>query len=147
MLPGFEIRVQGDGLCTLHAFVEGIFHLCNINKSIPHAQEVLQNQLEKNKELYSHFSADTKDIMVEFETMKDPLKFYDSGPTDLFLTALGDDFKVNIIVFQSDDTMSWVVNLSNKENPFKETLYFARSLSLHTDPVIPCEKLQNFKCK
>ena len=85
--------------------------------------------------------------MVEFLTMKDPLTFYDSDPTDLFLSAFGDDFKVNIIVFQSDDAMCWVVNLSNKENPFKETLYFARSLSLHIDPVIPCEKLKNFRCK
>ena len=33
-----------------------------------------------------------------------------------------------------------LVNLSNKENPFIETLYFASSLSLHIDPVIPCEK-------
>ena len=64
-----------------------------------------------------------------------------------FLSVLEDDFKVNIIVFQSDDAMSWVVNLSNKENPFKKTLNFTRSLSLHIDPVIPCEKLQNFKCK
>ena len=76
--------------------------------------------------------------MAKFETiMKDPLKFYDSDMTDLFLSALGDAFEVNVIVFQSDDAKCWVVNLSNKENPFKETLYFARSLSLHIDPVIP----------
>ena len=141
MLIGFEIRrVHGDGLCTPHAFVDGSFHLCNIYKSIPEkvVQEVLKNQLEKNKENYSHFSADTRDIMAKFETiMKDPLKFYDSNMTNLFLSALGDAFKVNVIVFQSDDAKCWVVNLSNKENPFKETLYFARSLPLHIDPVIP----------
>ena len=77
MLPGFEITwVQGDGLCILHAFVEGISDLLDVYKSIPDVQEVLKNQLEKNNEHYSHFSADTKGIMVEFEIiMKDSLKF------------------------------------------------------------------------
>ena len=143
MLSGFEItRVQGDGLCILHGFVEGIFHLRDVYKIIPDVQEVLKNKLEKNKEHCSYFGAYTKDIMVEFEAiMKDPLKFYESDTTDLFLAALRDAFKVNVIVFQSDDAKCWVANLSNEENPFKETLYFARSLSLHIDPVIPCEKL------
>ena len=45
MLPGFKIRVQGDGLCILHTFVEGTFHLCDVYKSIPDAQQVLKNQL------------------------------------------------------------------------------------------------------
>ena len=105
MLPGFEIRrVQEDWLCILHAFLEGIFHLHDLYKSIPDVQEVLKNQLEKNKEHYSHFSADTKNIMVQFETiMKDPLTFYDSDRTDLFLSALGDALKVNVIAFQLDD--------------------------------------------
>ena len=99
---------------------------------------MLKNQLEKNKEHYSHFSADTNDFMVEFETvMKDPLKSYDSYTTYLFLSALGDAFKVNVIVFQSNDAKGWVVNLSNEENRFKEILYFARSLMK-----IPYEKLQ-----
>ena len=133
MLPGFEIRrVQGDGLCILHAFVEGIFHLRDICKSIPDVKEVLKNQLEKNKEYYSHFCADTKDIMVEFETiMKDPLNFYDSDTTDLFLSALGDAFEVNVIIFQLDDAKCWAVNLSNEENPSKKALYFATSFLLH----------------
>ena len=80
MLPGFERgRVQEDGLCILHAFVIGIFHLRDVYECIPDVQEVLKNQLEKNKEHYSHFSDDAKDIMVEFEiTMKDPLKLCDS---------------------------------------------------------------------
>ena len=81
--------------------------------------------------------------MVEFEIiMKDSLKFQGSDTTDLFLSVLGDALKVNVIVFQSDDAKCWVVTLSNEENPFAETLYFARSLSLRIDPVIICEKLQ-----
>ena len=59
-----------------------------------------------------------------------------------FLVPLGVPLKINVIVFQSDDAKCWVVNLSNEENPFKETLYFSRSLSLHNDPVMSCEKLQ-----
>ena len=67
MLLGFEIRrVQGDGLCMLHAFIEGIFHIRDIYKSIPDVKEVMKNELEKNKEHYSHFSADAKDIVVEY---------------------------------------------------------------------------------
>ena len=96
MLPGFEIRkVQGDGLCMLLDFVEGIFHLRDVYKSIPDVQEVLKSQLEKNKEHYSDFSADTKDIMVEFETiMKDPLNFYDPDTTDFFGVPLGMPLKL-----------------------------------------------------
>ena len=45
--------------------------------------------------------------------MKDSLKFFDSDTTDLFSSALGDAFEVNVIIFQSDDAKCWVVNLSN----------------------------------
>ena len=75
MLPGFEIRrVQGDGLCILNAFVEEIFHIHDVHKSIPYVEEMLEKQLQKNKEHCSHFSADTKNIMVEFEMIKKDLK-------------------------------------------------------------------------
>ena len=38
--------------------------------------------------------------MVEFEAIaKDTLKFYDSDTTEVFLSALRDAFKVNVIVF------------------------------------------------
>ena len=40
----------------------------DIDKSFPDVQEMLKNQLEKNKEQYFHFSSDTKDTMVELET-------------------------------------------------------------------------------
>ena len=74
--------------------------------------------------------------MVKSETiMKDPLKCYDSDMTDLFLSALGDAFNVNVIVFQSAVAKCWVVNLSSKENPFKETLYFARKTHFSYHPL------------
>ena len=51
-------RMQANGFCILHVFGVGIFHLRDIHKTIPNVQEMLKNQLEKNKEHYSHFSAE-----------------------------------------------------------------------------------------
>ena len=42
--------MQGDGLCMLYAYVDEIFHLRVVCESIPDVQEMLKNQLEKNKE-------------------------------------------------------------------------------------------------
>ena len=116
ILPGFEIRkVQGDGLCMLYTFVEGIFRLRDVYKSIPDVQEVLKIQLDKNKEHYSDFSADTKDIMVEFETiMKDPLNFYDPDTTDFFWSALGDASKVNVTVDQMTQSVGLLICQTKK---------------------------------
>ena len=50
--------MQANGFCILHVFGVGIFHLRDIHKTIPNVQEMLKNQLEKNKEHYSHFSAE-----------------------------------------------------------------------------------------
>ena len=78
-------------------------------------QEVLKHQVDKNKKHYSHFSADTKDIMVESETrIKDPLKLHDFDTADLFLSVLGDVFKSNVIVFESDGAKCRVDDLSNQ---------------------------------
>ena len=76
---------------------------------------MLENQPERNNEHYSHFSADTKDIMVEFETiMKDCLKFHDPDTTGLFLSALGDVFEVNTIVFQSVGSVGLLICKTKK---------------------------------
>ena len=62
--------------------------------------------------------------MVEFETtMKDPLKFYDSDTTDLFLSALGDALKVVVIVFVINNQMTQSVGLlicQKKKNPSRK---------------------------
>ena len=55
-------RVQGDGLCIRYAFVEGIFHLREVHKSI--------TKSAKNP----HYSVDTEDIMAEFERNKNDAK-------------------------------------------------------------------------
>ena len=55
----------------------------------------------------------------------------------MFLVALGNMFKVNIKVFQSDCHKSWITDLSDKQKSYNTTLYFARGLSLHGDAIIP----------
>lgn len=42
--------MQRDGLWTLHAFIEVIFHLRGNHKRTPDLQKVLTNKIEKNKE-------------------------------------------------------------------------------------------------
>ena len=133
--------MQGDALCILNTFVEEIFRICDVHKSIPDVQEMLKNQLEKNEEHCSHFSADTKNIMVKFETIKKDLNilWFDKF---IFECPWGCFYSYCNFFFQSDDAKYWIVNSSNEENHFEETLYFPRSFSSHIDTVIPCEKLQ-----
>ena len=56
---------------------------------------------------------------------------------DMFLAALGNTFKMNIKVFQSDCHKCWITDLSDKQKRYNTTLYFARSLSPHVDAIIP----------
>ena len=64
---------------------------------------MLRNQFEKSKEHYCHLNADTKDIILEFESiMKNLLTFYDSETTHLLFDCSCDAFKVYVIVFQWD---------------------------------------------
>ena len=69
-----------------------------------------------------------------------PLSNYNGDTTDLYLAALGETYDVNIVVFQSNQEKFWILNLSNMENPYPETSYFARTLLLHVVPVIPSQK-------
>ena len=69
--------------------------------------------------------------------LEDPLSQYDKAITDLFLDALGMAFKVNIKILQSDCSKCYFFDQVNTLNLFKDTLYFARTESLHFDPVVP----------
>ena len=139
-MPGHKIYpVQGDGLCILHAFSEGMFWLRGFRIPVDEMKSALKDQLTTFKPYYSNFSESTIDIVDELDRIfKSPLENYDSDTTDLFLAALSDIFEVNVVVFQSNAAKCWIVNLYNMENPFDQTLHFARTLSLHVDPVIPC---------
>ena len=86
-------------------------------------------------------------MLKDFERiLKNPLKNYDSDTTDLFLTALGSAFQVNVIIFQSDEKECWIVDQTSEETEFEDTLYFARTLSPHVDPVVPSFGIKKEVC-
>lgn len=53
-----------------------------------------------------------------------------------FLWALGNAFIVKVIIFQSNTAKCWQTKLHNEEDQLEQTLYFARSLSDHTDAIV-----------
>ena len=69
--------------------------------------------------------------------LEDLLSQYDRAITDIFLDALGMVFKINIKILQSDCSKCYFFDQVNTLNLFKDTLYFARTESLHFDPVVP----------
>ena len=76
--------------------------------------------------------------MQELELFLDnPLAYYNNNTADLFLVALGNAYKVNILVFQSNEQKCWIYDLNNNEHSFSCTLYFARRLSPHLDSIVP----------
>ena len=139
-LPDYKIYpVQGDGLCIFHAFSEGIFWLRGFRILVDEIMIALKDQLTSFKAYYSNFSESSVDIVEELDRIfQNPLANYDSDTTDLFLAALSDHYEVNVMVYQSNAEKCWIVNLSNINSPFAETLHFARTLSLHIDLVIRC---------
>ena len=74
--------------------------------------------------------------MVELEKFLDnPLGYYTEDIFDLLLLALGNAFKVNVIVFQSNTERCWIVD-SSKNSSDLPSLYFGRTLSAHIEPII-----------
>ena len=53
--------------------------------------------------------------------------------------ALGNAFQINVILFQSNAKKCWTTDLTDEKNLFRITLYFARSSSLHLDPIVPVQ--------
>ena len=98
----------------------------------------MRTELNTNKIFYQGFCQDNIDILEEFEKyLKDPLENYGKDSIDLLLNALGNAYKLGIIIFQSNSEQCWLVNQADNMNQFTETLYFVRTESLHVDPVIP----------
>ena len=69
--------------------------------------------------------------------LDNPLVYYNINTADLFLDAFKNAYKVNFMVFQSNGQKCWICDLNNNEHSFSSTLHFARTLSLHVDPIIP----------
>ena len=127
--------VPSDGLCILRAFKE-----CNESVSGELiAMEDLKDRLRTEMSLSVNQTL-YPDICVSDEInqfLKNPLACYNSDVCDMFLAALGNTFKVNIKVFQSDCQKCCITDLSDKQKRYNTTLYFARSLSPHVDAIIP----------
>ena len=65
------------------------------------------------------------------------MAYYNSNTADLFLVALGNAYKANIMVFQSNEQKCWICDINNNEHSFSSRLHFARTLSPHVDPIVP----------
>ena len=134
-LPDYEIRrVSGDGLCVLRSF-----KVCTeaaTGQSIPleDIKQKLKGEMSLN---YYRTFLPNVDINNEVEKLLlDPLRCYHSKICDVFLLVLGYTYRVNVRICQPNVKECWVTDLSNPSNYFQLSLYFARSLSYHLDPII-----------
>ena len=80
------------------------------------------------------------------EFFDNPLRKYSQSVADVFLEALSMIYKVNIIVFQSNESICDIINNINQDNNFPHTLYFVRAGSLHFDPVVPFIRKKSNTC-
>ena len=75
-------------------------------------------------------------VLVELEKFLDnPLGYYTEDTSGLFLLALGNAFKVNVIVFQSNTERYWIAD-SSKNSSDLPSLHFLRTLSVRIEPII-----------
>ena len=138
-LSGYKVNpVAGDDICMLHAFHKGIN--TTLGKAIP-LDEITTN-LRKwfltNYKSYQSFSDDSVNVLVELEKfLSDPLRYCNSYTSDSFLIALGKTYDANIIVYKSNSEKCWIPDYTNEQRASKVTLYFAKILSEHIDPLLP----------
>lgn len=135
--PEYKIKsVAGDGLCILKAFQEALMSN-EENVTLDDIILQLKKEIQEKEDFYRSFSPGSIDINDELDKyLKDPLIHYSGDTVDLFLVALGNAYEANIIVFQSNFEYAWITDLSNHANGYKKTLHFARTESLHIDPVV-----------
>ena len=122
----------------LHAFKEALLCIGRL-ETMESLSTALREELKN--EIYQNSSLDDIDVLDVYEQyLQSPLKHYNSDTADLFLTALGMAFKVNVMVFKSDHEKCVILDLANAANNFQETLHFVRTLSVHLDPVVPLKR-------
>ena len=68
---------------------------------------------------------------------------YDSEICDMFLAVLGNAYKANIKIYQSNLKKCWVTDLSDETKWHERTLYFVRCLSAHVDTIVPKRSATN----
>ena len=137
-LPGYKIKpVAGDGLCMVNSFSEALIHVTGNQTTREDVISQLRRELLTKFDFYKIFSSKDIDILIELDKfLESPLTHYNESTSDLFLAALENAYKVNIIVFQSDERCCWICDLSDNTYSYSTTLHFARTLSPHLNPVV-----------
>ena len=120
----------------VNLFLEALTHVTGNHTTRKYVISQLQRELLTKFDFYKMFSRKDIDILIELDKfLESPLTYYNESTSDLFLAALGNAYKVNIIVFQSDEKC-WICDLSDNTNSYSTTLHFVRTLSLHIDPAV-----------
>ena len=96
---GFIKKVLGDGFRVIRAFQEG-FSICdNENHKLHDVKAAVRSEILRKFDEYSAFSSDKVNVLTELDRfLANPLQYYNSDTTDLFLIALGDSYASNAIV-------------------------------------------------
>ena len=117
-LPGYKIKpVPGDGLCMVNLFLEALTHVTGNQTTRKDVISQLRRELLTKFDFYKMFSSKDIDILIELDKfLESPLTYFNESTSDLFLAALGNACKVNIIVFLSDEKRCWICDLSGNTN-------------------------------
>ena len=117
-LPGYKIKpVAGAGLCKVYVFLEALTHLNGNQTTRKDVISQLRRELLTKFDFYKMFSSKDIDILIELDKfLESPLTYFNESTSDLFLAALENAYKVNIIVFLSDEKRCWICDLSDNTN-------------------------------
>ena len=120
----------------LRSFSIALKDIFNEEFPIESITKSLRRKFLTNHGFYQQFSVDNVNILVELEKFLDnPLVCYTENTSDLFLLGLGNTFKINVIAFQPNTEICWIVD-SSKNFCDLPSLYFRRTLLVHIEPII-----------
>ena len=121
----------------VNLFLEALTHVTGNQTTRKDVISQFRRELLTKFDFYKMFSSKDIDILIELDKfLESPLTYFNESTSDLFLAALGNACKVNIIVFLSDEKRCWICDLSGNTNLYWTTLHFTRTLSPHIDPVV-----------
>ena len=122
----------------LRSFAAGISNGLRRHVSLDEVAASLKEEFIKNREFYEAFMEEEMKTKTEIELGKllmSPLGYYDNDIVDFSVMVLGNAFKVNVTIFQSNIEKVWIADL-NEDDRYETTPFFGRSESLHLDPII-----------
>jgi len=77
----------------------------------------LRREILSRRDFYQNYSTNNVNILLELDKLlDDPLGNYNSDTSDLFLTALGNALKVNIVLLQSNENLCWIIDICQQSN-------------------------------